>query len=159
MLLACLVAAAAAQDFKPPNSTLGVGVGMPTLLSLQGEAWFAHQASFVLGVGLPRDLALNEPTFNWALRWRPEFACVACDERLSATFGVGLGGLIDPVFPRAPWGFAVGPDLAGTGVYWFTPNLGIQATAHVGLGPGWAGTNLSEGNLSGWAFLSAGLAF
>lgn len=154
-----------AQNYQSPNSTVGVSVGTPWLVSVRGEAWFADEASFELGVGaLGR--AESQVGLDWALRWRPDFACLGCESRALVTFGLGVGGTVqsDLSFDGGaafddPWGFAVGPDLAATFAWWLSPTMGLTLGARGGVGAAWAGSDLDVIEPGSWAFLTGGLAF
>src|SRR5687767_13848408 len=93
MLLPLFAAAALAQGYRSPNSTVGVSVGTPWLVSLRGEAWVGDEASFEVGVGTLGAVD-QQIGLDWAIRWRPDFACFGCDGRVLATLGVGVGGLV-----------------------------------------------------------------
>jgi hypothetical protein len=125
----------------------------------RGEAWLAEGVSGELGAGTLGEVG-DAVGFDWALRWRPDFACLNCGEQVLATFGLGVGGLVVPDFQlEDPWELAVGPDLAATGVVWLSKRVGIHLTGRVGVGPGWLGTDFSTVEVKPWAFLTAGLAF
>ena len=165
MLLLLAAAAQAQQGYQSPNSTLGVGVGTPWLVSVRGEAWVGDEASFEVGVGalgaVDPDLGLD-----WAVRWRPDFGCFGCSGRVLVTLGAGVGGLVTSDLSLdggsafdEPWGFAVGPDLAATFTYWFTPTMGFMLSGRAGIGGAWVGDDLSVIEPTPWAFLTAGLSF
>ena len=160
MFLIFAVSSALAQDYQSPNSLVGVGAGTPSIVSLRGEAWFAEEASFEVGLGLPSDFELSNMNADAALRWRPDIACIGCGGRILATFGLGVGSVFGPSDGfGGPWAFAVGPDLIGTGIYWLTPQLGAQLSLRGGFGPAWVGTNFDDVGTAGWFMGSAGLAF
>jgi hypothetical protein len=149
----------AAPEFQPPNSIIGVSVGYPWLIGGRGEAWFADEGSVELGAGTAGDVGDTLGT-DWAVRWRPDFACLNCGEQILVTFGLGLGGLVVPDLQLdGPWEFAVGPDLVATGVLWFSTTVGFQLSGRVGIGPGWVGDEFDAIEAKPWAFLTAGLAF
>src|SRR5688500_4087670 len=144
-MLLLLVSTAFGQGYQPPNSTVGAGIGLPWLVSVRGEAWFADEGSFQLGVGTLGQIE-QRLGLDWALRWRPDFACVGCDGRVLGTFGAGVGGTVASDIDLAggsafddAWGFAAGPDLAGTFTYWMTNTAGLMATGNGGVGAAWAG--------------------
>ena len=156
---------ALAQNYQAPNATLGVGVGTPWLVSVRGESWFADEAAFELGVGTLGSVD-QQIGFDWAIRWRPDFACFGCETRVLGTFGIGAGGIITSDIALDggkafddPWGWAVGPDLAGTFTYWMSPTLGLMLTGRGGVGAAWSGTDLDVLEVGYWAFLTGGLAF
>lgn len=164
-MLALLSAAAVAQGYQAPNSTLGVGVGVPWLASVRGEAWVGDEASFEVGVGT---LGLVEENLglDTAVRWRPDFACFGCDGRVLATLGAGVGAIVTTDIDLSggkafddPWAFAVGPDVAATGTYWFTPTIGFAVTGRGGIGASWVGDGFTDLGAAYWAHLTAGLAF
>ena len=163
MLALVAALSAHAQNYQSPNSTVGVSAGTPWLLSLRGEAWFANEASFEIGVGSlgAVDQRLG---FDYALRWRPDFACLGCETRALATFGLGVGGTIASTlaFDGAvddPWGWAVGPDLAVTGTYWLSPTIGLMLSGRGGVGAAWLGSEFDAIEPGFWAFGTGGLAF
>ena len=171
MLLPLLATAAmAGPRFHTPNSLIGVSGGIPSVVSLRGEAWMTEGATFEVGVGAPLPLlnawldgtaGRGEPAvFDGALRWRPRFLCVGCGQRVLGTFGVGLGGLVTPA-PEllGPWRWAVGPDVAATLVAWSTPEVGWQLSARVGGGPEFVGNRFREPQPALWAFGTVGMAF
>ena len=148
-----------ALAYEPPNSTLGVSVGTPWLVGGRGEAWFADELSAELGGGTLGDVGTGFG-LDTAVRWRPDVLCLGCEYRVSVTFGVGIAGLVEPA-PGfdGPWAFAVGPDLIGTFVYWFSPTYGLALSARGGAGPGWVGDDFDAITLRPWAFGTVGLAF
>ncbi|MBX2799560.1 MAG: hypothetical protein KTR31_17925 [Myxococcales bacterium] len=168
-MLTLLTSLAAAQNFQSPNSTIAVSGGSPSALSLRGEAWLGASTSGEIGVGLPADQLTNlfgdesgavAPIFDWALRWRPKPLCFGCGQRALISLGVGLGGTVTPDLELVgPWTYSAGLDLAGTGVYWFSPTFGLQATLRAGGGPQWVGPNLDEPEPAVWLFGGVGLAF
>jgi hypothetical protein len=157
-----LVASASAQspesDFPWPNSMIGFSVGTPWLVGGRAEAWLADAVSGELGAGTLGEV--EDIGFDWAIRWRPDFACLNCGEQVLATFGVGIGGLVVPDLQlEDPWELAVGPDLSVSGIVWVSSRVGFHLTGRAGVGPGWVGTDFSEIEARPWAFLSTGLAF
>jgi hypothetical protein len=152
-----LAQAPADVDYTPPNNTVHAAVGTPYLLSVQAEQWFADQVSAQIGVGT--DGAFESFGADWAIRWRPDFACFNCGERALVTLGVGPGGVIDANFAGEEWGFVVGGDLDATGVYWFSTSVGFTLSVHGGLGAGWLGTSFDAIEPGYWLFGGAGLAF
>lgn len=160
MFLILAVSSALGQDYQSPNSVVGVGAGTPSLLSVRGEAWFAEEATFELGIGVPQGFDVASPTADVALRWRPDIACINCGGRVLANFGIGAGSVFGPQDGfGGPWAFAVGPDVAGTGVYWLSSQLGLQVSLRGGFGPAWVGTDFDAIDTAGWFMGSAGLAF
>lgn len=158
LLLALIGAAAMAQPgWQRPNSTVGVGVA-PWGLTVRGEAWMSGELSAELGVGL-RGFDPEQPVGDWAVRWRPRFACFGCGERALVTIGAGVGGTVIPDFGGGPWGLGLGPDLAVTGIYWTSHAVGLQATGRVGLGPTVSTDGFEVGVVEPWFMLSGGLAF
>src|SRR5205085_678083 len=130
------------QNYQSPNATVGVSVGTPWLVSVRGESWFADEASFEIGVG-SFGAADSLIGLDYAIRWRPDFACFGCETRVLGTFGLGLGGTITSDIDLDggsafddPWGWAVGPDLAGTFTYWLSPTIGLTLTGRGGGGRG-----------------------
>jgi hypothetical protein len=163
-LLGCLVGTALAQqpddvDYTPPNTTVHAAVGTPLTLSLQGEQWFADQASFQVGLGTRAVDGGFDLGGSWAARWRPDFACFNCGGRVLATLGIGPGGLVAADLEGGPWGFVVGGDLDATGVYWFSSYVGFTLSVHGGVGAGWSGSDFSALEPGYWLFGGAGLAF
>ncbi len=156
-----LAGAALAEEggWQAPNSVVGVAVGTPTTWSVRGQAWFADEGEGELGVGVA-DLDDPNVAFDWAVRWRPDFACIGCGERVLVTIGLGAGGLVTPPPGwEGPWAFAVGPDLGANGVFWMSNKVGLELGGRVGFGPGWVGTDFDTAAVEPWAFLSLGLAF
>ena len=148
-----------ASAYEPPNSTLGVSVGTPWLIGGRGEAWFADELSAELGAGTLGEVG-NGFGLDTAVRWRPDILCFGCEFRLQLTFGIGIGALVVPDLELdGPWAFAVGPDLAGTFVYWFGPTYGLAISARAGMGAGWVGDDFSELTPKPWAWGTIGLAF
>jgi len=166
IVLAALPAFADTPDppaYQVPNTVVGLSfgtVGTP-VLGVRGEAWFADEGSFELGANALLASDVDDVLVaDWAIRWRPDFACLNCGEQVLVTFGLGLGGLVAPDLELdGPWSFAVGPDLVATGVVWFSTNVGFQLSGRFGIGPGWEGDNFDEIEATPWAFLSLGLAF
>lgn len=159
MVLIFASTAFAQQGYPSPNSTLGVSVGTPWLLGGRAEAWFADEASFEAGAGTLGAIG-DGLGVDWAIRWRPDFVCIACDQRVQGSFGVGVGGLVTPDFTfDGPWAFAVGPDLVGTFVFWIDTKIGLQASGRAGVGAGWVGDDFSEVAAEPWLFLTVGMAF
>ena len=145
-------------DFPWPNSMIGFSVGTPWLVGGRAEAWLADTVSGELGAGTLG--AVEDVGFDFAIRWRPDFACLNCGERVLATIGLGIGGLVVPDFQlEDPWELAVGPDLSASGIVWLSSRVGIHLTGRAGVGPGWVWTDFSEVEARPWAFLSTGLAF
>lgn len=163
MLLWTFVATASAQDagpgFKWPNSLVGVTGGTPMLLGLRGEQWLSDDVTGELGVGVTTvdDLEL---AFDWAFRWRPDFACLGCGTKALVTIGVGPGGtVIPPAGFDGPWVYSVGLDLGVNGVAWVGPAIGLTAGVRVGGGAQVEGTEFDDLAGTGWVMGSAGLAF
>lgn len=160
MLPALLTAAALAASptgWHRPNSLVGVGVS-PQGPSVRGEAWLATEITGELGVGL-RDFDTERPMGDWALRWRPRFACFGCGERLLATLGVGVGGTVLPDLSGGPWGLGLGPDVVATGIWWASRSTGVQVSARAGFGPVVSTDGFEVDVVEPWFTLSAGLAF
>jgi hypothetical protein len=152
-------AAPQGSGFQSPNSILAVSVGSPTLLSIRGSAWLGDEIEGELGVGADQfdDLVLG---FDYALRWRPDFACFGCGERVLVTIGLGIGGtVVPPPGFDGPWAFSAGPDLAANLVGWVSPTVGLQLGVRGGIGPAWVGTEFGEFEVEPWGFVSAGVAF
>lgn len=162
ILLALYDTALAAPPETPghqqPNSTLGVSIGSPSLIGGHGEAWLADELSIEIGAGA---LGSVEPfSFDATVRWRPDILCLACGHRALVTIGIGVGSVIVPsVGFEGPWSFAVGPDLAATGVYWMSPAVGLALSLHGGVGPRWEGTAFDALEVGPWGFATVGLAF
>jgi hypothetical protein len=163
MLFALLFAAPASAQSTPgytwPNSVLGVTAGTPTTLGLRGEQWLSDDVEGELGVGV-QSFESFDPTFDWALRWRPDFACFGCGSRALVTIGIGPGGTVVP--PPAfdgPWGFAVGADLGVNLIVWTGPSVGVNVSGRGGGGVAWTGTDFSALGGTGWVMGTLGLAF
>jgi hypothetical protein len=163
MLLSWMLAVDARAEtpaFRRPSSLLGVTAGTPVLLGARGSQWLTDDVEGSLGVGvsdLEGDLDLAA---DWAIRWRPDFACLGCGGRALVTLGIGPGGTVTPPAGfDGPWGFAVGADLAADLVVWVSPNLGLHLGVHGGGGAGWTGTELGEAGGTGWGAGTLGVAF
>lgn len=148
---------AMAQDFQAPNTLLWGAVGTPWTASVRGEAWLADQASGELGVGMLGEAA--PVGFDWAIRWRPDFACILCGQRDMITLGLGPGGLVSAPIDDDVWALSVGGDLAGNFVHWFSPTLGLTISGRIGVGAGFVDFDPSGSELDVWMFGGAGLAF
>lgn len=158
MWLWMLVATAAfGQDWHHPNTLIGVGAA-PWGLTVRGEAWLATEVTGELGFGL-RGFDVEQPVADWALRWRPRFACFHCGEQLLATLGLGVGGVVVPGLSGDPWLIGAGPDFAATGAYWVSRNTAFQITGRVGLGPVVPVNDIALDGIEAWYMLSGGLAF
>ena len=148
-----------ALAWEPPNSTLGVSGGTPWLVGARGEAWFADELSAEVGAGTLGEVGEGFGV-DTAVRWRPDLLCFGCEYRVALSLGVGIGGLVEPDLQLdGPWAFAVGPDLAATFVYWFSPTYGLAVSARGGIGAGWSGDAFDEIAPRPWAFGTIGLAF
>lgn len=157
LLMSAALASPPAAGWHRPNTLLGVG-GSPWGLSVRGETWLATEITGELGVGL-RDFDPEQPVGDWALRWRPRFACFGCGERLLATLGVGVGGTILPDLSGGPWGLGLGPDLVATGIWWASPGTGLQVSARAGFGPVITTDRFEVDVVEPWFALSGGVAF
>ncbi|MEQ1507821.1 MAG: hypothetical protein ABMB14_36670 [Myxococcota bacterium] len=158
-----LTGAAFAQGYQPPNSTIGPAVGYPWLIGGRGEAWFGDEITGELGAGtgsLTDGADGDGLGVDLTFRWRPDALCFGCESRVQASFGVGLTGLVTPDLALdGPWGVTVGPDLAMTALYWFSPTYGIALTIHGGAGAGWLGDDFDAVEVRPWGFATVGLAF
>lgn len=157
LLLALLSFAASAQGWRGPNALVGVGIA-PWGPAVRGEAWMATEITGELGLGV-RDLDPSAPVADWALRWRPRFACFGCEGRALATVGLGVGGTVAPDLSGGPWALGVGPDFAATAVYWASGSTGLQVTGRAGFGPTVLTDAVALGVYEPWFMVSAGLAF
>lgn len=156
MLVLCLLGAALADDFQPPNSVIQAAVGTPTLVNGRGEAWFGSEVSAGLGVGTLGDTDLG---FDGTLHWRPGFGCFGCGDRNLVTLGAGLGVLVAPPVSVDDWSLAAGLDLDATFVHWFSHQTGLSVTVHGGGGPGWVNLDFDVIEPKFWVFGGVGLAF
>lgn len=148
---------AMAQDFQAPNTLLWGAVGTPWTASVRGEAWLADQASGELGVGFAGDA--DPVAFDWAIRWRPDFACILCGKRDMITLGLGPGGLVSAPIATDQWVVSIGADLGGNFVHWLSPALGLTISGRIGAGPGFVDFDPGTSSFGMWAFGGAGLAF
>jgi hypothetical protein len=154
-------APAAAPAFRRPSSVLAVTAGSPVLVGVRAEQWLTDDVEGELGAGLQSTdtdpLAL---AFDWAIRWRPDFACLGCGGRALVTFGLGPGGtVVPPAGFDGPWAFAVGADLGANLVVWVSPNMALQLGARGGGGAAWTGTEFGALGGAGWGAGSLGVAF
>ncbi len=169
MWLLCLASLAFGRDrtvgegpvpprWQEPNVIVGVAAGRPGLVSVRGEAWLSSRFSAEVGFGLP-ELDLDELAADVAFRFRPDVFCVGCggQDLLLVGVGVGAAGSSDRGFER--WRFALGPDVAVTGVHWFTPELGVHATIRGGFGPSFASPDAGVEAVDWWSFGVVGLSF
>lgn len=154
---AAMAQAPADQDYQPPNTTVQAALGTPYLVALRGEQWLAEGVSGQLGVAA--DSTFESFGGTWAVRWRPDFACINCGERIMVTLGLGPGGLVGADFDGGPWGFTVGGDLDATGVYWFSTSVGLSVSVNGGLGASWIGTDFGALDTTPWFYGALGLAF
>ncbi len=170
MLVILATTALAAPSFSMPNSTVGVSVGGPAFMWVRGEAWYARDLSVEVGGGVPLatleswfsgEGSSGEPArFDAAARWRPRSLCFGCGRAAMATLGFGVGTVVTPnVELVGPWRYAVGPDLVGTAVFWFSPTVGLQVTGRIGGGPEWEGSSLGDPTARLWGFGTVGFAF
>jgi len=146
-----------AVEWPEPNVIVGVSAGRPAAIALRAEAWLADQLSAEVGFGLPR-FDVETLSADLTLRLRPDLFCVGCGRRDLLVVGVGLAGVGTADADFDDWRLVVGPDVAVTGVHWFTPELGLQATVRGGLGPV-LGPDASFEAVDWWTFGSLGLSF
>lgn len=142
-----------------PNALVGVTAGTPTTLGLRGEQWLSDDVTGEIGAGVTRfdELAL---AFDWAIRYRPDFACVGCGSKALVTFGAGPGGtVVPPPAFEGPWAYSVGLDLAANGVLWVGPAVGLTIGVRGGGGVGVVGTAFDDLSGTGWVMGTAGVAF
>lgn len=144
--------------WQRPNVMVGVGVGRPALVSVRFETWLSSQFSTEVGFGLP-ELDFDELAADIVIRYRPDALCFGCGERQLLTIGFGIGavGVADRSFDA--WQLALGPDVAVTGVHWFTPQLGAHATVRAGFGPELTGPGVEVEAVDWWSFGVVGLSF
>jgi hypothetical protein len=154
-------ARADAPGWRYPSSVVGISAGSPSLLSVRGEQWLADDIEAEVGAGL-RALEVEpvSAAFDWALRWRPDVACLGCGGRALVSFGVGPGGTVvpGPGF-EGPIAFAVGGDVGANLVIWLNPNLGLNLSGRGGGGVGWTGSAVGDLAGAGWGMGTVGFAF
>src|SRR5690606_27777334 len=87
---------AAGDGWQDPTAMVGVGVARwgPRV---GGHSMVGDQVGAELGVGV-RDLDIEQLVFDWAVYWRPDFACFGCGGRVLGTLGLGVGGPLSPSF-------------------------------------------------------------
>lgn len=161
VVLATTASAQSTPGFRRPSSVLAVTAGSPVLVGLRAEQWLTDDLEGEIGAGLrSTDLDPLPLAFDWALRWRPDFACLGCGGRALVTLGVGPGGtVVPPAGFDGPWAFAVGADLGANLVVWTSPNVALQLGVRGGGGAGWTGTDVGALGGAGWGAGSLGVAF
>ncbi|MEM6928822.1 MAG: hypothetical protein AAF602_17925 [Myxococcota bacterium] len=144
--------------WQEPNVVVGVGAGRPALISVRAEAWLSSQFSAEFGFGVPA-IGFDELAGDFTLRFRPDALCVGCGGQDLLTFGFGVAGVGTAVRGFDEWALAIGPDVAVTGVHWFTPELGVHATVRGGLGPSLVSPSANVEAVDWWSFGVLGLSF
>lgn len=167
MLVLALSGLAAAADggWQSPNTFVQLGVGTPWPLALHGEAMIGEDFSGELGVGLGgADGAFDfgsgfDPGFDFAVRYRPDFACFGCGGRVLVTLAGGVGGIVDPDASFDAWSGSLGLDLDAALVWWATRSVGLTVGVRGGVGPAVDLGSFRVDGAAGWGWLEAGLAF
>ena len=172
MLLAlALTALASAAEpasnagWQAPNTFVQLGVGAPWPIALHGEAMLSEDFSGELGIGLAGQEGATDfgsgfdPGFDYAIRYRPDFACFGCGGRVLVTLAAGIGGLVDPDADFSAWNGSIGLDVDAAFVWWASRSVGVTAGLRAGVGPAIDLRTLAVDGAAGWGWLEAGLAF
>jgi hypothetical protein len=167
LLALSLVAHAADAGWPNPHSFVDLAVGSPWVVSLQAESLLGEEVSGQIGVGIAGadglvDFASGQQFgANWAIKYRPAWACLGCGGRTAGSFGAGIGGLVTPPpdFKGGGWNASAGLDVDGRVVYWSGHTTGFTAGLEGGVGPAYDFGAKEVSGAAGWGWLLLGVVF
>jgi hypothetical protein len=123
----CLSSAAQTHD---PVLGVGVGVGLPNLLSARGEA-FVDTATITFGAGT----GITPVGVEVGARWRPDALCAGCAGGLRTRLSLGLGPTLWMGFTGDLTALIVSADADLLLLLYTGERGGVLARTRLGLGP------------------------